>query len=440
MAVTPAFARSLQKVTAMPLTDAKIRTAKPTDKPFKLTDSAGLYLIITPKGGRWWRFDYRFAGRRKTLSLGTYPEVGLKEARRFRDDARRDVADGRDPSALRKAAKRQAERQVSDRFEAIAREWMAKKGIQWKPTHASKVALRLKNDVFPWIGDRPIAEIKAGELLELLQRVEDRGAIDSARRIHQTCCQVFNFAITTDRITVNICTPLRGSLLRVKGGHFSTITEKSKLAGVLRAFDGYEASLTVRSALQLIPLFFVRPTELRAAEWSEFDFERREWTIPGSKVKIGEDHVVPLSDQAISILEKLRPITGKGKYLFPSFRSPSRCISDNTILGAMRRLGISKDETTAHGFRSTARTLLEENLGYQYKVIELQLSHEVPDTNGRAYNRTTFLEDRHEMMQTWADYLDDLKLDQASSLEISKKPRRRRTPQDGEQGHDQLRT
>lgn len=424
----------------MPLTDAKIRSAKPGVKQSKLSDSAGLYLIVVPEGGRWWRFDYRFGGARKTLSFGTYPKVGLKDARRLRDDARRDVANGLDPSALRKAAKRQAERQVSDRFEAIAREWMEKMGTQWKPTHASKVTLRLKNDVFPWIGDRPIAEIKAGELLELLQRVENRGAIDSARRIHQTCCQVFNFAIATDRITVNICTPLRGSLRRVKGSHFSAIIETKKLGGVLRAFDGYDGSLIVRSALQLLPMFFVRPTELRSAEWSEFNLERREWLISGSKMKLGEDHVVPLSDQAISVLEQLRPVTGKGKYLFPSFRSPDRCISDNTILGAMRRLGIGKDESTAHGFRSTARTLLEENLGYPYKIIELQLSHEVPDSNGRAYNRTTFLEDRHEMMQTWADYLDDLKMGRASDLEVSKQPRRRRRQQGAEQSHDQLRT
>jgi integrase len=392
----------------MPLTDTAIRNAKPTDKPRKLRDSGGLYLILTHKGQRWWRLDYRVLGKRKTLSMGTYPDVGLKEARERRDEARKLVANGIDPSERRRTSKALAKRLAADDFESVAREWLAKATPNWAPTHASKVLLRLNNDVFPWIGRTPISEVKPSEILAILNRVEKRGAVDSARRILQNCSQVFRYAVATDRVEYDPCPALRPALTPVKGSHFAAMTEPGQVAGLLRAIDGYEGSFITRCALKLAPLLFVRPGELRAAEWSEIDLDRRLWSIPSTKMKMRAPHLVPLSTQANEILKELHPLTGGGKYVFPSTRSPDRPMSNNTILGALRRMGIPKEEMTGHGFRSMARTLLVERLGINAEHVERQLAHGTKAPNGGAYDRATYLEDRKRMMQQWADYLDEL--------------------------------
>lgn len=393
----------------MPLTDTAIRNAKPGSTNRKLTDGGGLYLILTPKGGRWWRLDYRHRRKRKTISMGTYPEVSLRDARERRDEARKQLANGLDPSERRRTAKALSQQQDTDSFEAVSREWLAKAGQYWAGSHASKVLLRLTNDVFPWIGRTPITAIKAGELLAILRRVEDRGAVESARRILQNCSQVFRYAIATDRIEYDPCPALRPALKPVKGSHFAALTDPEQVGGLLRMMDGYQGALITRCALRLNPLVFVRPIELRSAEWSEINLEGQLWSIPACKMKMGAAHMVPLSKQAIAILEELRPVTGDGKYVFPSSRSDDRPMSNNTILGALRRMGIPKEDMTGHGFRAMARTLIAEELGFPRELIEHQLAHRMVEPTGRAYNRTTFLDDRREMMQGWADYLDQLR-------------------------------
>jgi integrase len=416
----------------MPLTDAAIRTAKPGLKNRKLADAGGLYILVTPKGGRWWRLDYRRHGKRKTISMGTYPEVSLKDARERRDEARKQIANGLDPSERRRTAKALAQQQDADSFEAVAREWMAKKGQHWVESHRSKVLLRLSNDVFHWIGRTPISDIKAGDLLAVLRRVENRGAVDSARRILQNCSQVFSYAMATDRIEYDPCPALRPALQPVKGHHFAAMTDPSKIGGLLRMIDDYQGSLLTRSALKLNPLVFVRPIELRSAEWCEIDLGKRLWSMPGSKMKTGLPHMVPLSKQAVAILEELHPVTGDGKYVFPSARGASRPMSNNTVLGALRRMGVPKDEMTGHGFRAMARTLIAEELRYPRELVEHQLAHRMLEPTGRAYNRTTFLEDRRDMMQAWADYLDKLK---AGTIEKRPRGPMTRTTKSGKAGY-----
>lgn len=393
----------------MPLTDTALRNARPGPKNYKLSDSGGLYALITPQGGRWWRFDYRFSGKRKTLSVGTYPEVGLRAARQRRDELREQVARGIDPGRVRKDARTQAERQAASSFEAVAREYISRMGDRWEPSHSSKVLLRLRNDVFPWLGNTPISDVRPRDLLEVLKRIEGRGAFDSARRTLNTCSQVFRYAMTTDRTTGDPCYALKGSWRPVKGKHFTATTNPQELGGLLRAFDGYEGGFIVRCALRLMPLVFVRPRELQTAEWSELDLGKRQWLIPASKMKIRTEHLVPLSRQALAILEELKPLTGAGRFLFPNARTSDRPMSNNALLAAMRRMNIDKNTTTGHGFRATARTLLDEVHRCRPDVIEHQLAHAVRDPNGRAYNRTSFLDDRVTMMQMWADYLDSLK-------------------------------
>ncbi|WP_036267863.1 tyrosine-type recombinase/integrase [Methylocaldum szegediense] len=388
----------------MPLTDNTIRNAKPHQKPVRLYDSGGLYLEVAPSGGKWWRFKYRFDGKEKRISLGTYPETSLKEAREKRDHARKLVAQGIDPSAERKATKT-AE---SETFEAIYREWLEKFSPRWAPSHKENIVRRIEKDILPWLGARPIAELKAADLLTALRRIEARGALESAHRTKQACGQVFRYAVATGRAERDPTADLRGALPPSTKKSFAAITDPKDVGALLRVIDGYEGSFIVRCALRLAPLVFVRPGELRQAEWSEFDLERGEWRIPGSKMKMKEPHIVPLSRQALVILEELRPFTGTGRYLFPSERSRDRPMSDGTVNAALRRMGYGSDVMTGHGFRTTACSILNEQ-GWNRDAIERQLSHAERNKVRAAYHRAEHLPERRKMMQAWADYLDSLK-------------------------------
>jgi integrase len=342
------------------------------------------------------------------LSLGIYPEVSLAQARERRFEARKQVADGIDPSKVRKAEKAAIEN-ADNTFEVVAREWFDKFKVNWAPGHSVKINNRLENDVYPYMGNRPILDITAPELLMVLRRIESRGALDSAHRTRNTCSQIFRYAVATGRAERDPAADLRGALPPARSKHLPAITDPVKVAGLLRAIDGYEGAFITKCALRLAPLLFVRPGELRHMEWTEVDLQVAEWNIPGEKMKMGEPHLVPLAWQATGILKELEPLTGSGKYVFPSVRTSQRPMSDNTILAALRRMGYEKSEMTGHGFRAMARTLLDEVLNMRPDFIEHQLAHAVRDPNGRAYNRTAFLSERREMMQTWADYLDGLK-------------------------------
>ena len=391
----------------MPLTDVVIRNAKPTTKAIKLYDSGGLYLEVSPSGGKWWRLKYRFNGKENRISLGVYPETTLKAARDCRDTERKLLAEGIDPSKSRKTEKSAQANRAANSFEQVAREWFAKFSPSWAPAHAARKIRLFERDIFPWIGQQPIAEITAPELLSVLHRIEKRGVSETERRALVSCGQVFRYAVASGRAERDPSGDLRGALPPVKGEHFAAITEPDSLATILRAFEGYNGTLPVRCALRLMPLLFVRPGELRKAEWSQIDLDAAEWRYMVTKTQI--EHIVPLSRQAVAILRELYPLTGNGNFVFPSARSNTRPMSDNAILAAMRTMEIAKDVTTGHGFRATARTILDEVLGVRTDLIEHQLAHRVKDPNGRAYNRTAFLPERREMMQTWADFLDQLK-------------------------------
>lgn len=396
-------------VTVTPLSDTAIRKAKPGPEPIKLRDGGGLYLLLKPDGARWWRWDYRrpVTGKRNTLSLGTYPDVSLATARQRQAEARKLLASGIDPGEARKANKAAGIERAANSFEVVAREWLGKR--DWVPGYLDKVAAWLANDVFPYIGGRPVAELTAPEFLRVARRIEERGAIESAHRILQNCGQVMRYAIATGRAERNPVTDLRGALASPTERHHAAITEPTALGGLLRAIDGYNGDPTTRAALKLAPLVFVRPGELRHAEWSEIDLGKAEWNIPAEKMKMRQPHLVPLCDQAVAILGELHALTGRGQYVFPGGRSPRRPMSNNALTAALRRMGYDGDTMTVHGFRASARTLLDEGLGFRPDYIEHQLAHAVRDPNGRAYNRTAHLPERRKMMQAWADYLDALR-------------------------------
>jgi integrase len=391
----------------MALTNTAIRNAKPAQKPIKLTDERGLYLLLKPNGSRWWRFDYRYGGKRKTLSMGVYPDVSLKDARNRRDEARKLLAFDADPGENRKAVKAAKSEQGANSFEVITREWYTKYSATWNASHGERIIRRFERDLFPWIGGKPIAEIAAPELLAAVRRIESRGAVETAHRALGNCGQVFRYAIATGRATRDISADLRGALPPVKGEHFAAITEPKQVASLLRAMDDYTGSHVVRCALRLAPLVFVRPGELRTAEWKDIDIDGAEWRY--TVTKTNTPHIVPLARQAVEILTELQALTGSGRFVFPGARTNGRPMSDNAILAAMRRMGIDKEEMSGHGFRAMARTILDEVLGFRPDFIEHQLAHAVKDPNGRAYNRTAHLPERRKMMQQWADYLDKLK-------------------------------
>lgn len=391
----------------MPLTDVEVRSARARDKAYRLTDSLGMYLEVSPAGGKYWRFKYRFAGKEKRLALGVYPEVSAKEARMRRDDARRLLANGVDPGIERRVQKAASVERAANSFEAVAREWFARQAPGWAASHADKIIGRLENDVFPWLGGRAIAEIKAPEVLAVLRRVEARGALDTAHRVHQNCGQVFRYAVATGRAERDVSADLRGALPPARHTHFASITEPADVAGLLRALDGFRGTFVVQCALRLAPLLFVRPGELRTAEWSQFDLEKAQWRYTVSKTKT--EHLVPLASQAVAILRELHALTGDRQYVFPG-RDIKKPMSGAAINAALRRMGFdTKTEITGHGFRAMARTILHEQLRFPSEVIEHQLAHKVADALGTAYNRTKFIDDRIAMMQKWADYLDKLK-------------------------------
>ena len=391
----------------MPLSDATIRTAKPSEKTQKLFDSGGLYLEVAPSGGKWWRLKYRFGGKEKRISMGIYPDIGLKDARERRDEARKLLANGIDPGENRKEQKNAKVLRENNSFEIIAREWFTKNKATWAPSHAEKIIARLENDVFPWLGGRPIADISAPEVLAVLRRIESRGTLDTAHRAKGNCSQVFRYAIATGKALRDPCPDLRGALPPAKENNFPSITDPLKVAELLRAMDAFKGTFVVQSALVLAPLLFVRPGELRRAEWSGFDFDKAEWRHFVTKTKT--EHSVPLASQALAILRELHALTGHGRYVFPG-RDPQKAMSEAAINAALRRMGYdTKTEITGHGFRAMARTILHEELDIKPEVIEHQLAHKVPDALGTAYNRTKFLKERKAMMQEWADYLDKLK-------------------------------
>ncbi|RQS69841.1 DUF4102 domain-containing protein [Burkholderia sp. Bp8963] len=409
----------------MPLTDTTIRNTKPAEKPVKLFDGGGLFLLITPAGQRYWRLKYRAAGKEKLLALGVYPDVTLAAARRKRDEAREKLAAGVDPGEAKKAEKRTARLSAENSFEAVAREWHAKYAPTWSDGHGARILRRLEVDAFPWIGGKPIAELAPPDVLDVLRRVEKRGALETAHRLHANVGQVCRYAVATGRAPRDVTADLRGALPPVQQEHMAAITDPKQVAELLRAIDGYQGTFAVLCALRLAPLLFQRPGELRAAEWTEFDLDDSTWEIPSDRMKrtkqgkaSGGAHIVPLSSQAVAILRELHALTGGGRFLFPSVRTKDRAMSDNTVNGALRRLGYSGDEMTGHGFRAMARTILDEVLHLPAAIIEAQLAHAVKDPLGRAYNRTAHLPKRREMMQRWADYLDRLKAG-ANVIEIN---------------------
>ncbi len=390
-----------------PLTDTKVRTVKPTEKPQKLFDGGGLFLLVTPSGGKLWNFKYRFDGKEKKVALGAYPDLSLAEARRKRDSARNLLANGVDPSDTKKAQKA-AGTEETETFEIIAREWHAKFAPNWVEAHSSRILRRLELFVFPFLGNKPIKTITAPELLAVLRRNEANGHVETAHRVKQNCGQVFRYAVATGRAERDPTADLRGAIPPSKVKHFSSITEPKEIAGLLRAIDDYTGSVITRCAMQLSPLVFTRPGELRRAEWAEIDFDRAEWKIPAGKMKAKTTHIVPLSTQAVQVLREIHAYTGEGKYVFPSFRTQERAMSNNTVNGALRRLGYTKDEMTGHGFRSMASTLLNEQ-GWNRDAIERQLAHAERNSVRAAYNYAEFMPERRKMMQAWADYLDGLK-------------------------------
>lgn len=390
------------------LTERAIRSTKPADKPRRLFDAGGLYLEVAPSGGKWWRLKYRFDNKEKRLSLGVFPRVSLKEARGKRDAVHRILDNGKDPGAVRKAEKAARNELNVDSFEAVAREWLKKFSPNWARSHASKIIHRLETDVFPYVGNRPIRQLLAPELLTVARRVESRGALETAHRALQNCGQVFRYAVATGRAERNPVTDLRGALPPPKEKHHASLTDPKAIGALLRAVHGYQGHNVTRCALKLAPLTFVRPGELRRAEWAEIDLEKEEWRIPGEKMKSRMPHIVPLSHQALEVLSELQPLTGSGRYLFPGLRSVSRPMSENTVNGALRRLGYCKEEMTGHGFRSMASTILNEQ-GWNRDAIERQLAHGERDAVRAAYNYAEHMPERCKMMQQWADYLDALR-------------------------------
>jgi integrase len=388
------------------LTDVSVRTAKAESKPVKFFDERGLFLLVTPAGGKWWRLKYRFDGKEKLLSLGTYPATTLKRAREARDIARQLVAQRIDPSASRQAHKAARDDRAANSFEVIAREWFALHGPTLAPSYAVKVIRRFERDLFPTLGGLTITDMKPIDLLKALRAIEARGAVETAHRALGECGQVFRYAVATQRAERDITGDLRGALQPVQGEHFAAITDPQQVGALLRAIRGYSGTATVCAALKLAPLFFVRPGELRRAEWAHIDLDAGEWRYFVTKTKA--DHIVPLCRQAVEILRELQLLTGHGRYVFPSARGDAKPLSDNAILAALRRMGVDKDEMSGHGFRAMARTILDEVLNVRVDLIEHQLAHAVRDANGRAYNRTAHLPERRKMMQQWADYLDGL--------------------------------
>lgn len=402
----------------MALTDVAIRKATPTGKVQRHSDSGGLYLEVSPAGGKWWRFKYRHGGKEKRLSLGTYPDTGLADARMKHAAARKLLAAGIDPGEQRKAEKVATQERSANTFAAVAAELLAQRAKKLAPGSAERERRLLETDLAA-LGNVPIADVTAPLLLRALRKVEHRGAVETAHRARMLASQVFRYAIATGRADRNPAVDLLGALSQPDKTHFASLTEPKDVAPLLRALWGYQGSPVVNAALKLAPLFFVRPGELRRAKWADIDLDAAEWRFTASKT--GTPHIVPLSSQAVDILRDLHALTGRGDFVFPGVRGRDRAMSENTVNAAMRRMGFDGDTMTGHGFRAMARTILDEVLGFRPDYIEHQLAHAVRDPNGRAYNRTAHLAERRKMMQAWADYLDTLRADTGKVVAFKRK-------------------
>ncbi|ARO87946.1 integrase [Nitrosospira lacus] len=398
----------------MPLSDPAVRNAKLAVKPYKLTDGEGLYLLIN-NVGKYWRYDYRFQGKRKTLAFGVYPVITLADARDRRNQARKLVANGGDPAAIKQAKKLKEKQLAASTFEAVAREWHEKQSVKWVPKNSARTISVLERNIFPYIGSTPISQVTAATLLSAVQKIEKRGNIETAHRAMQISGQIFRYAIATGRAQADLSLVLKGALTPVRETHHASITDPKKIRDLLLALEGYSGSFITLSALKLAPLLFVRPGELRHAEWSEIDLNAAEWRIAAGKMKMKAVHLVPLCKQALAVLRELKPLTGEGRYVFPGVRSYARPMSENTVNAALRRLGYEKTEMTGHGFRSMASTILHEQ-GWPHEAIERQLAHAERNKVSAAYNYAEHLPKRREMMQAWADYLDGLKAGRSNTV------------------------
>ena len=388
----------------MSLSEVAIRAAKPRDRSYKVYDEKGLYLLVKPSGGRLWRFKYVHGGVEKLLSLGAYPDVPLKLARERRNEARKQVAAHVDPVLKRRAEKSAR----ANTFSALTEEWLQTKKNSLSESTWNRDRDQLVKLVGPYLGNRPIAEIEAPELLMVLKRLERKGVLDTAHRVRAVCGRVFRYAIATGRATRDISADLKGALAPKATQSYAAITDPNKVGQLLRAIEDYDGQATTQAALKLAAYLFVRPGELRGAEWSEFDLERNEWRIPAERMKMGEMHIVPLARQPLEILRELQARTGEGRFVFPAIGKRERPLSENTLNAALRRLGYSTNEMTSHGFRSIASTLLNEQ-GWHPDLIELQLAHKERNKVRAAYNRAQRVEERRKMMQAWADHLDGLR-------------------------------
>jgi integrase len=393
----------------MALTVQQAKSAKPRDSSYKVSDEKGMYLLIHTNGSKYWRMDYRLGGKRKTYALGVFPEVSLADARDDRNEARKLIRKGIDPSQSKRLDKLALS--GADTFKSVALEWYDNKMTGKSDRHRQRAMSILKYDLFPKLGGHPINDISAPELLAALRKIESRGASDIAHRAKSTAGQIFRYAIASGMCERDVSADLKGALKdKPKTEHRAAITEPRDLGRLMIAIDGYEGTPVVCAALKISALLFQRPGEIRQMEWSEIKWEDELWSIPGGKMKMGRDHIVPLSTQAIEILKDIYLITGAGKFVFPSQRGPSRPLSDNGVRTALRTMGYENKAMTPHGFRATARTILDEIHHVRVDYIEHQQARAVRDTNGRAYNRTKFLPERKQMMQQWADYLDELRV------------------------------
>jgi len=393
----------------MALSATAVKQAKPKAKPYKLADGRGLFLMVNPGGGKYWRFKYRIDSREKLLALGIYPDISLADARIRHQNARDKLARGIDPGEVRKAEKLTRRLAAADTFEAIAREWFATKMHDRSKSHRDRTLRALEKDLFTVLGARPITSITAPQLLSALRLIEARGAVETAHRAKQTAGQIFRYAMVTGRAENDPSAAMNGALKNPKKKHLAAITNPAEVGRLMVSIEGFQGTPVVKAALRLSPLLFQRPGEIRSMEWTEINWNEACWEIPADKMKMRQPHVVPLSTQALAILRELEPLTGRGRYVFPSARGASRCLSENGVRSALRTLGYGNDTMTPHGFRAMARTILDEVLGVRVDYIEHQLAHAVKDANGRSYNRTTHLKGRAEMMQSWADYLYTLK-------------------------------
>jgi integrase len=390
------------------LTVTAINNSKPKDKPYKLADEKGLYLFVQASGGKLWRFDYRFDGKRKTLALGAYPEVSLADARNKRYEARNLLANDTDPSETKKAAKASKIGALANSLEVVAREWAVSYFTNKTASHQERTMRRLENYIFPWLGSKPISDITAPQILEVIKRIENLNKLETAHRTLQAVSQVFRYAVQTGRALRDPCVDLRGALPATVVKHMAAFTEPKEIAELLRAIDGFTGSFTVQCALRLSPLVFTRPSELRTAKWADIDLEANEWRYRVSKTNTM--HLVPLSAQAAKLFTDMKSVSGHGEFVFQGGHDPKKPMSAAAINAALSRMGYdTQQDITAHGFRAMARTILHERLNIDPYIIEHQLAHKVPDALGAAYNRTKFIEQRKIMMQRWADYLDELK-------------------------------